>query len=93
MRKLSIALIAMPFVTLCGLAQAAGDAAKGEAKSAVCKDCHDGSDFKGMSEADIAAKIRDNMSGKVKHPSAGNKVDPADVDDIAAYWAAEAAKF
>ena len=92
MRKLTITLISLPFVAFCGWAQAAGDATKGEAKAEVCANCHDPSDFKGESEAEIAGKIRDHESGKVKHPSMGNKVDPADVDDVAAYLAAEAAK-
>jgi len=92
MRKIFIALIALPFAAFSGAALAGGDAAAGEAKAEVCMDCHEGADFAGMSEDDIAAKVTAHVKGEKKHPKAGNEVAEADIADIAAYWAAEGAK-
>jgi cytochrome c553 len=55
-------------------------------------DCHEGADFAGLSEDDIAGKVKAHVSGEKKHPKAGNEVAEADIADIAAYWAAEGAK-
>ncbi len=89
MRKLTAAMIVLPFLVSSGAALA-GDAAAGKAKADSCMDCHAGEDFEGMSTAEIAAAIRAALSGQVKHPPALDEISEADVDDIAAYFAAEA---
>ena len=91
MRKFVIALISLPFVVFSGSALA-GDAAAGEAKAEICLDCHEPADFEGLGADDIAAAIQKKLSGEEKHPAAIQELDPADVPDVAAYFAAESGK-
>jgi len=89
MKKLTIALVSVP-MALFSAAAIAGDAAAGEAKAEVCLDCHEAADFEGMSADDIAGALKAVLAGEKKHP--GVELSEADVPDIAAYFAAEAAK-
>jgi cytochrome c553 len=89
MKKVTTTLLALPLLMFSG-AVLAGDPAAGEAKSEACLDCHAGEDFEGMSAADIAAAIRAAIAGEIKHPPGLDEVADADVDDIAAYFYAEA---
>ena len=91
MKKITISLISLPLLAFSGAALA-GDAAAGESKAEVCLDCHEPSeDFAGMSADEIAAAIQAAQSGEVKHKDVIKELDPADVPDVAAYFAAEAA--
>ncbi len=87
MKRFAIALISVPFA----LASAVALGADGASKAEVCLDCHEAADFAGMSADEIAAAITAQRSGE-DHPGVIQEVDPADVPDIAAYFAAEAAK-
>jgi cytochrome c553 len=89
MKKITIALLSVP-MALFSAAALAGDAAAGAAKAEVCLDCHEAADFEGMSADDIAGKLKGVLAGEVKHPDV--ELAEADVPDIAAYFAAEAAK-
>ena len=91
MKKLTITLIALPFVAFSGSALA-GDAAAGEAKAEICLDCHEPADFAGLSADEIAASIQKRLAGEEKHPAAIKEISAEDVPDIAAYFAAESAK-
>jgi mono/diheme cytochrome c family protein len=86
---ISIAFVSLAIVSAPALA---GDPATGEKLAEACLDCHEGADFKGLSELEIAQKIHANLKGEAKHPAAGNDVLGENVDDIAAYFADEAAK-
>lgn len=76
-------------LTLLGtsLSAVAADAAAGKAKAdQTCATCHDPSDWKGQSEAQLRAKISDVVAGKVKHKKK-IQLTPEEIDNIAAYWA------
>jgi cytochrome c553 len=89
MKKLTTAMIALP-LALFSVAALAGDAAAGAAKAESCMDCHAGEDFEGMSLEEIAAAIRAALAGEIKHPPGMDEISEADVDDVAAYFYAEA---
>jgi cytochrome c553 len=89
MKKLTIAMLALPLAVFSGAALA-GDAAAGKAKADVCMDCHAGEDFEGMSADEIATQIRAALNGDIKHPPGIEEISEADADDVAAYFAAEA---
>jgi cytochrome c553 len=92
MRKLTIALLALPLATFAGAAMAA-DPAEGAAKAEVCLDCHDpAADFEGMSAEEIEAAIKGALAGDVKHPPGIEDIEEADAAAVAAYFAAEAAE-
>jgi cytochrome c553 len=91
MKKLTIALVAFPLAAFGGTALA-GDVATGKVKADTCMDCHAGEDFEGMSTAAIADAIRAVLKGQIKHPPGMDEISEADIDDVAAYFAAEAAK-
>lgn len=89
MKKLTMFLITVP-MAMFSAAALAGDAAAGAKKAEVCLDCHvPAEDFAGMSAEEISGAVKGVLGGEVKHP--GVDADPADADDIAAYFAAEAA--
>jgi cytochrome c553 len=83
---------------MAGTAQAAGDAAAGEAKSKGCIGCH-GADGKGKGnnpgiagtdEAAFIAAMGDYKSGAKKHSMMNmlaKKLSDADVANLAAYYA------
>ena len=86
MKNLLLALVAAPLAFVGGTALAADPPAKAD----VCLDCHEAADFKGMSVDDLKASISGILAGQVEHP--GVEFSESDVADIAAYFAAEAAK-
>jgi cytochrome c553 len=89
MLRRTIWLSAALSLVTAGAAHAA-DAAAGEAKAKVCGDCHaPAEDFKGVSEADLTAKIKGVVSGSHKHPKKLKLTDD-DVANIAAFWASAA---
>ena len=66
----------------------AADVAAGRATAqAKCAQCHEADDWEGESAASLASLMRDIVAGKVKHKT---KLDltPAEIENIAAYWAA-----
>jgi cytochrome c553 len=89
MKRLTTMLMMLP-LAMFSAAAVAGDAAAGKTKAESCMDCHAGEDFEGMSSAEIAAAIRAALKGDVKHPPGLGEITEADVDDVAAYFAAEA---
>jgi cytochrome c553 len=89
MRKLTIALLALPLVAFSGAALA-GDPVAGKAKADSCMDCHAGEDFEGMSLQEIIEANRAVISGAKRHPPGLDAVKEADIADISAYFYAEA---
>lgn len=89
MNKLLIALLAVPLVAFGGAAYA-GDAEAGKVKADSCMDCHAGEDFEGMSLDEIKDANRAVISGEQRHPPGLEDVTEADIDDISAYFYAEA---
>ena len=89
MRKLTAAMIVLPFLVSSGAALA-GDAAAGKAKADSCMDCHAGEDFEGMSVDEIAAAIAAALKGDTAHPPGMDEITEADIADVAAYFFAEA---
>lgn len=88
MKKLTIALLAVPLVAFSGAALA-GDAAAGKAKAESCMDCHAGEDFEGMTLEEIIEANKAVLSGAQRHPP-GLEMTEADIPDISAYFYAEA---
>jgi len=89
MKKLMIASAAASLALFSASAVAA-DAAAGAKKAEVCMDCHMAEDFEGMSADELTTSIKGVLAGEVNHP--GVEVSESDAADIAAYFAAEAAK-
>jgi cytochrome c553 len=89
MRKLTIALLALPLVAFSGAALA-GDPVAGKAKAESCMDCHAGEDFEGMSLQEIIDANKAVISGAQRHPPGLDAVKEADIADISAYFYAEA---
>jgi cytochrome c553 len=95
-------LVSLALLALSPAAFAAGDAAAGKAKSAVCAACHgaDGNTpidantpkLAGQHEDYLAKVLRDYRSGAranaIMGAQAGNLKDQ-DIDDLAAYYAAQ----
>jgi cytochrome c553 len=89
MRKLTVTLLAVPLMVFSGAALA-GDAEAGKAKAESCMDCHAGEDFEGMTLEEIIEANRAVIAGAKKHPPGLEDVTEADVEDISAYFFAEA---
>jgi cytochrome c553 len=89
MKRLTVALLAMPLVAFSGAALA-GDAAAGKVKADSCMDCHAGEDFEGMSLEEIIEANRAVISGAQRHPPGLEDITEADIPDISAYFYAEA---
>jgi cytochrome c553 len=89
MKKLTIALLAVPLIAFSGAALA-GDAAAGKAKAESCMDCHAGEDFEGMSLEEIIEANKAVISGAQRHPPGLEDVTEEDIADISAYFFAEA---
>lgn len=72
----------------CALPALAADVAAGRAAAqAKCVQCHEADDWDGEGAASLEGIMRDIVAGKVKHKT---KLDltPAEIANIAAYWAA-----
>jgi cytochrome c553 len=89
MKKLTIALLAVPLIAFSGAALA-GDAAAGKVKAESCMDCHAGEDFEGMALEEIIEANKAVISGAQRHPPGLEDVTEADIADISAYFYAEA---
>ena len=91
MKKLTIALLALPLVAFSGAALA-GDAAAGKAKAddLYCMDCHAGEDFAGMTLEEIIKANKAVLAGDRAHPPGLEDMAEEDVKDISAYLYAEA---
>lgn len=91
MKKLTIALLAIPLVAFSGTALA-GDAAAGKARAdeLYCMDCHAGEDFEGMSVEEIIAAAKAVRAGETNHPPGFEEVTEEDIPNLAAYFHAEA---
>jgi cytochrome c553 len=89
MKKLTVALLAVPLIAFSGAALA-GDAAAGKAKAESCMDCHAGEDFEGMSLEEIIEANKAVISGAQRHPPGLEDVTEEDIADISAYFFAEA---
>ena len=91
MKKLTIALCAVPLFAFSGAALA-GDAAAGETKAndLLCMDCHAGEDFEGMTADEIAGALKATLAGEASHPPGLEEMTEADIPDLAAYFYAEA---
>jgi len=81
-----------------GIAQAAGDATAGKAKSTSCAGCHGANGegkgsypaLAGKSEAELAQALHDYKSGKRSNPimkSFANQLSDQDIANVAAYYA------
>ncbi len=99
MNKLWIAMIAAAGLAVAGNAVAAGDAAKGKEKAAVCSACHgaDGNTplspeyprLAGQPDDYLEKALRDYKSGKRKNPLMGpqaQNLSKQDMKDLAAYF-------
>jgi cytochrome c553 len=70
----------------------AADAAAGKAVArAQCAECHEADDWEGEDTNSLTALIRDIVAGKAKHKRPLQLSD-ADIQNIAAYWAAQGGK-
>jgi mono/diheme cytochrome c family protein len=80
--------VAMALVALVvSVAANAADVAAGRAAAqAKCVACHEADDWNGESAASLQSIISDIVAGKVKHKQK-IQLSPAEIDNIAAYWA------
>jgi len=90
MRAMPRVVITLPillagFVT--AVAHGADVQAGRRAAQAKCAQCHEADDWEGEGAASLESLIQDIVAGKVKHKA---KLDltPAEISNIAAYWAA-----
>jgi len=94
--RLAALLVAL---SVAGAAQAAGDAAAGKAKAAVCAACH-GADgiaiapmypnLKGQKEAYLVKQMKDFRAGTRNDPIMSAQAKPLsdqDIENLAAYYA------
>jgi mono/diheme cytochrome c family protein len=91
MSRVILTLLITVLVALAGFVGAAAYGADVQAGRRVaqskCGQCHDADDWEGEGAASLESLIRDIVAGKVKH-KAKFELTPAEVSDIAAYWAA-----
>ena len=87
--ELRVSGIAALALMVCIPAFGADVAAGRTAAQAKCVQCHEADDWEGESAASLESLMRDIAAGKVKHKG---KLDltPAEMANIAAYWAAGA---
>lgn len=57
------------------------------AAQSKCGQCHEADDWEGEGAASLESLIQDIVAGKVKH-KAKLELTPAEISNIAAYWAA-----
>ena len=97
MARRLIALIIIATFGVGGVAQAAGDAAAGKARSAVCAGCHGGNGqgmgpnpaLAGKPEADLVRALKEFKSGRttsIMHGLAAT-LSGQDIENLAAYYA------
>jgi cytochrome c553 len=90
MRRMPRVLITL-LIVLAGLESAAAYSADVQAgrraAQSKCGQCHEADDWEGEGAASLESLIQDIVAGKVKH-KARLELTPADVSNIAAYWAA-----
>lgn len=91
MRKILVALCALPFAAFSASALADNHGA-GAAKAEACLDCHMEDDFSGMSAEEIAKLITGARDPDFGHPPELADVAEEDIPAIAAYFAHEGAK-
>lgn len=96
MKKVSAIIVAMFMLT--GVAQAAGDAAAGKAKSAVCAGCHGPAgvsnnpvwpNLAGQKAAYIVKQLKAFKAGTRKDPmmdGTAKGLSDADIENLAAYF-------
>ena len=70
-----------------GAVQAADAQAGRSVAQSKCSQCHDADDWEGEDAASLESLIRDIVAGKVKHKGK-LELTPAEISNIAAYWAA-----
>jgi cytochrome c553 len=95
-RKLTAIIIVASF-GVAGVAQAAGNAAAGKDKSAVCAGCHGDRGqgiapnpaLAGKAEADLVKALKDFKSGRVNSVMHGltASLSDQDIENLAAYYA------
>lgn len=84
-RRSSPILALLPALLVVSLAARAADTQAGKVEfQRVCSQCHDPTDWKGKSEAQLTTLIEDVSSGKAKHPKKLGLTD-AQAADIAAW--------
>ena len=88
MRKVLISIAALGLVAMQGSAFAGDPAAMAE----LCTDCHEFSDFEGMSAEDMTAAFAEAKEGTKKKAKAVGDLSAEDLAAIIAYVAAEANK-
>jgi mono/diheme cytochrome c family protein len=73
----------------CVAAAAYGADVQGGRRAALakCAQCHEADDWEGEGAASLESLIQDIVAGKVKH-KARLELTPAEISNIAAYWAA-----
>ena len=104
MRRLSLTVVACAAVLIAGNAAAAGDAAAGKTKAAVCAACHgpDGNStnplwpkLAGQHAPYLVKQLKDFKAGKRTDPIMAPMAAPLsdqDMDDLAAYYASQQQK-
>lgn len=88
MKRLLISVAALGLVAIQGSA-VAGDPAE---MAAVCTDCHEFSDFEGMSAAEISEGFSASVESSKKKAKAVGDISAEDLAAIAEFVAAEANK-
>jgi len=91
MRKLFVALCALPFAAFSASALADAHGA-GAAKAEACLDCHMEDDFAGMSVEEIAELIKGARDPDFGHPPEITELAEEDIPTVAAYFAHEGAR-
>ena len=90
MRRMPRVLITL-LMALAGVVSAAAHGADVQAgrraAQSKCGECHEADDWEGEGAASLESLIQDIVAGKVKH-KARLELTPAEVSNIAAYWAA-----
>lgn len=98
MKKLVVATLSSVLLVSAGFAQAAGDAAAGKAKSAVCAGCHGANgisanplwpNLAGQKDAYLVKQIKAFRDGTRSDPMMSPMAKPlsdADIDNLAAYF-------
>ncbi len=104
MKKLVMTMVIPALLATVGAAHAAGDAAAGQAKSAICAACHGATgisvnpvwpNLAGQKAAYLEKQLKDFKSGERKDPLMSPQAMPlsdADIKNLAAYFAGQKPK-